>query len=150
MRRASAVVVALGAGILGSAAALAADSGPVIVIPGRLGAPVILNGIDVSGAVLEGDFGLYSPQMVAPKIIVGPFAIPERIGPRGYYPAFGHEPAYGRYEIEPPPNRRLPPPAPSFHRSWSSHSDPLPATLDPPAPPMIVAPQIYPPWPRRP
>jgi hypothetical protein len=118
----------------------------VIVIPGWLGAPVIINGVDVSGAVLERDFGLYRPSMVEPKIIAAPFAVPEQIGPRGYYPAFGREPAYGRHEIEPPADQRLPTPARTLHRSWSSHSDPLPATLDPPAesPPLIVAPQIYP------
>jgi len=151
MRSASSIVVALGGAIFGGMAALAADSGPVIVIPGRLGTPVIINGVDVSGAVVEGDFGLYSPHMVAPNIIAGPVAIPERIGPRGYYPAFGREPGYGRHEIEPPPDRRLPPPAPSYHRFWSSQSEPLPANLDPPAlsPPLIVAPEIYPRWQRR-
>jgi hypothetical protein len=50
----------------------------------------------------------------------------------GYFPAFGHEPGYGRHEIEPPADRKLPPPAQSFHRSWSTHSDPLPADLEPP------------------
>ena len=125
--------------------ALAADSGPVIVIPGRLGTPVIINGVDVRGAVIEGDFGLYSPHMVAPRIISGPVWIPDRFGPRGYYPAFGRTPGYGRHEIETAPERRAPP---SFHRSWSSQSDPVPASLDPPQPPLLLAPQVYPQWPR--
>jgi hypothetical protein len=144
--RSSSFLIALGIALLGGCACLAADSGPVIVIPGRLGTPVIINGLDVSGAVIEGDFGLYSPHMVAPAIISGPVAIPERFGPRGYYyPAFGRTPGYGRHEIEPPAERR---PAPSFHRSWTSQSEPLPATLDPPPPtaPFLLAPQIYPQW----
>lgn len=153
MRGASLVVVVSGL-VLGSASALAADSGPVIVIPGRYGLPVIINGVDVTGAVIEGDWGLYKPHMVNPTVIPAPWLIPGR-GYRGayyqgggvgdgYYPAFGHEPGYGRHEIEPPANRRLPPPAKSYHRSWSSHSDPVPASLDPPAPPLFISPQIYP------
>ena len=159
MRRANFVVVVLSGLVLnglvlGGASAFAADSGPVIVLPGRHGLPVIINGVDVTGAVLEGDWGLYSPHMVGPTIIPAPW-IPGQRYPGsyyqgrdldgGYYPAFGHAPGYGRHEIEPPPDRRLPPPAPSFHRSWSSQSDPVPASLDPPAQaPLIVAPQIYP------
>jgi hypothetical protein len=162
MRRANFVVVVLSGlmlsgvvlSVLGDAPALAADSGPVIVLPGRHGLPVLINGVDVTGAVLEGDWGLYSPHMVGPTIIPAPW-FPGRSRPGsyyqgryvegGYYPAFGREPGYGRHEIEPPPDRRLPPPAPSFHRSWSSQSDPVPASLDPPAQsPLIVAPQIYP------
>src|SRR5215475_1449436 len=112
------LLIALGTAVISGCAALAADSGPVIVIPGRLGTPVIINGLDVTGAVIEGDFGLYSPHMVAPRIISGPVAIPQWFGPRGtYYPAFGRAPGYGRHEIEIPAERR---PAPSFHRSWSS------------------------------
>lgn len=154
MRKARSVVVALSiVGLSPTLAARAADSGPVIVIPGRHGLPVIINGFDATGAIVEGDFGLYSPHMVNPTIIAAPVFIPPppyRAGydqyydQGGYFPALGRQPGYGRREIEPPPDRRLPPPAPSFHRSWSSHSDPLPASLDPPAPPLIVAPQIYP------
>jgi hypothetical protein len=156
MRRASSFVLALGGVILGMASAHAADSGPVIVLPGRHGLPVIINGIDVTGAVLEGDWGLYSPHMVGPTIIPAPVLIPrrffqgayyqDRYVQASYYPTFGHEPAYGRREMEPPADRRLPPAAPSFHRSWSSQSDPLPASLDPPvqSPPLIVVPQIFP------
>jgi hypothetical protein len=154
MRRAKLVALALSGVLLGGAAALAADSGPVIVVPGRHGLPVLINGVDVTGAVLEGDWGLYSPHMVEPRVIAAPVFVPPHFyrtrydrGPYvedGYYPASGHEPGYGRHEIEPPANRRLPPPAPSFHRSWSSHSALLPADLDAPAQPLIVAPQIYP------
>ena len=149
------MVLVLGAVMLGGAPAPAADSGPVIVLPGRHGLPVIINGVDVTGAVVEGDWGLYSPHMVGPTIIIpAPAWIPGRGYQstyyqgryfQGYYPAFGHEPGYGRHEIEPPADRRLPPAAPSFHRSWTSQSDPLPASLDPPVQsPLIVSPQIYP------
>jgi hypothetical protein len=150
MRRASFVVLALSGVIFGGAAAPAADSGPVIVLPGRHGLPVIINGVDVTGAVLEGDWGLYSPHMVGPTIII-PDPWRSYRGPSyrggyvqgGYYPAFGHEPGYGRHEIEPPADRRLPPPAPSYHRSWSSQSEPLPASSDPPVQ-LNVSPEIYP------
>jgi hypothetical protein len=155
MRRASLVGFVLGGVILGGASALAADSGPVIVVPGRHGLPVIINGIDVTGGVVEGDWGLYKPHMVGPTIITAPAWIPGRTYqgsyPGGYvqgnyFPAFGREPGYGRHEVEPPADRRLPPAAQSFHRSWSSQSEPLPADLEPPvaSPPLIVSPQIYP------
>ncbi len=158
MRSASLVVLVLGGVVLGSGWAHAADSGPVLVLPGRHGLPVIINGIDVTGAVIEGDWGLYSPHMVGPTVIIPPpvwFRGPgypgnyyqDAYGPGGgYYPSFGHEPGYGRDEIVPPADRRLPPPALSFHRSWSSQSAPLPASLDPPAqsPPLLIAPQISP------
>src|SRR5258707_11614880 len=114
MRRASFVVVGLVGLVLASAPARAADSGPVIVLPGRHGLPVIINGVDVTGAVLEGDWGLYSPHMVGPTVVIpDPWRSYRGTSYRGgyvqgYYPAFGHEPGYGRHEIEPPPDRRLP------------------------------------------
>ena len=105
MRRASFVVVMIGL-VLSGASVLAADSGPVIVLPGRYGLPVIVNGVDVTGAVLEGDWGLYSPHMVGPTIIPAPVLVPRRLYQGsyyrgryvegGYYPAFGHAPGYGR------------------------------------------------------
>jgi len=72
MRRASLIVLVLSGLIPGCVAGLAADSGPVIVLPGRHGLPVIINGVDVTGAVLEGDWGLYRPHMVGPTIILPP------------------------------------------------------------------------------
>ena len=149
-------IMALSFVLLGGACARAgADSTPVIVVPGRPGVPVMINGIDVTGAVLEGDWGLYKPHMVGPTIIPAPVFIPrpvyrvryDHVGyvEGGYYPALGRQPGYGRHEIEPPADRILPPPAPSFHRSWSSQPEPLPANLDPPpSPPLIVSPQIFP------
>src|SRR3979490_1328940 len=100
MRRASFVVLVLGGVIFGSAPVLAADSGPVIVLPGRHGLPVIINGVDVTGAVLEGDFGLNKPHMLGPTVVI-PDPYRSYRGTsyqggyvQGYYPAFGHEPGY--------------------------------------------------------
>jgi hypothetical protein len=52
-------------------------------------------------------------------------------------------PGYGRLEIQPPANRRLPQPAQSYHQSWSSQSAPSPAQTEVPyyPPPVIVAPE---------
>jgi hypothetical protein len=44
--------------LIGSMPLAFAGEGFDLVIPGRPGVPIIINGIDVSYAVLEGDFGL--------------------------------------------------------------------------------------------
>jgi hypothetical protein len=122
------------------AAPARAQSGPVIVVPGHPGVPVIINGYDASYGVVEGDWGLYRPGQVAPTVIYGPVAIPGPAG-AGYYPYTGRRPRSGRYEVWPPANRTLPPPAPSFHRYWSSESDPVtPVTEYPPFNPPAVIP----------
>jgi hypothetical protein len=126
-----------------SAAPVRADHAPVIVVPGRPGVPVMINGYDASYAVVEGDWGLSRPGHVPVTVIYGPTAIP---GPAGgaYYPYTGRRPGIGRHEIEPPADRKLPPPAPSYHRSWSTQSDPVaPVTTYPPfdPPPVILAPK---------
>jgi hypothetical protein len=56
----------------------------------------------------------------------------------------GHRPGYGRLEVEPPANRKLPQPAQSYYQSWSAQSAPLPPQMDVPVnpPPVILAPQI--------
>ena len=120
-----------------------ADSGPVIVIPGRPGVPIIINGVDASYAVIEGDWGLGKGKHVQPTIYGGRYIDgPPNVG--HYYPSAGHAPGYGRLEIEPPSNRKLPQPAESYYRSWSAQSAPLPAQSDVPVnpPPIVVAPQI--------
>jgi hypothetical protein len=140
---AAAIIIAVA--VLANAGARAADSGPTIVVPGRPDVPVIINGVDVRWGVVEGDWGLYKPAIIDPRIIYAPLQPPPRPEDPGYYPAFGHKPGYGRHEVEPPANRRLPPPAQSYHRFWGSASDPLPASIDPPVPvPMLVMPQITP------
>jgi len=40
---------------LAGAGPAAADNEPVLVIPGRPGVPVMMYGVDVSGAVIEGE-----------------------------------------------------------------------------------------------
>src|ERR1700759_2228524 len=108
-----------------SSAALA--QGFEIVVPGRPGVPIVINGIDVNYAVLEGDFGLGKGVNNQPTIYGGRLVPPEpEVG--HYYPSLGLKPAYGRLEIEPPPNRKLPQPAASYHESWGAMSAPNPPT----------------------
>ena len=137
-----------------SASPALAQRQPVIVIPGRPDVPIMMNGVDVSYAVIEGEFGLDRPIMVNPTVIYRPFAIAPAYGPevypggyvqeRGYFPSTGQRPGYGRLEILPPRDRPLPPPAPTFYRSWSSQSDPGPVTDYAPSPPLpvVVEPQF--------
>jgi hypothetical protein len=84
-----------------TATVVAADIGPVIVIPSRPGVPVMINGFYAS----------YADD-------------PPPVG--HYYPSSGNLPGYGRLEIEPPSNGR-PQQAESYHRSWSAQSAPQPA-----------------------
>jgi hypothetical protein len=127
-----------------TASAALAQGGPEIVIPGKPGVPVIIDGVDASWGIVERDFGLDRPNQVAPVVIYQPYliAIPFVVG--GYYPADGRRPGYGRLEIVPPRNRALPPPAPRYFRNWTSESDPGPVTQYPdyPSPPVMVAPRI--------
>jgi hypothetical protein len=122
--------------------AFAGGYGFDIVIPGRAGVPIIINGIDASYAVVEGEWGLSKGTQVQPTIYGGRYIDPvPQVG--HYYPSAGHKPGYGRLEVEPPAKRRLPQPAESYHQSWSAQSAPLPAQsnvpVDPPA--IIYAPQ---------
>ena len=125
-----------------SAAAAHADHAPVYVVPGKPGVPVVINGYDASYTVVEGDWGLSRPGHMPPSIVSGPLVTPAPYYYGGYFPAFGRRPGYGRREIEPPPDRRLPRPAPSYYREWGTQSEALPATIeDPPLypPPVIEA-----------
>src|SRR5712672_4826211 len=133
--------VALALSIAMNSAAFA-GGGFEIVIPGRPGVPVIINGVDASYSVVEGDWGLAKRIHVQPTVYGGRYIDPvPNVG--HYYPSAGHLPGYGRLEVEPPANRRLPQPAESYHESWSAQSAPLPAQssvpVDPPA--IIYAPQ---------
>jgi hypothetical protein len=130
-----------------------AGGGFDIVIPGRPGVPVIINGVDASYSVIEGEWGLGQGNQVQPTIYGGRYIDPvPRVG--HYYPSAGRMPGYGRLEIEPPANRRLPQPAESYHESWSAQSAPLPAQSNVPVnpPSIIYAPQYDgrrpPPFPR--
>jgi len=119
-----------------------AGGGFDIVIPNRPGVPIIINGVDASYAVVESAMGLNRNESMVPTVYGGRYIDPvPNVG--HYYPSLGHMPGYGRLEIEPPANRRLPQPAESYHNSWSAQSAPLPAQssvpVDPPA--IIYAPQ---------
>src|SRR4030081_1796414 len=120
--------------LIGTTAAALADSSPVLVIPGRPGVPVIINGIDASYAVVEGAWGLGKGEQVQPTIYGGRYVdLAPNVG--HYYPSAGHLPGYGRLEIQPPANRRLPRPAESYYQSWASQSMPLPAQPEGPVNP---------------
>jgi hypothetical protein len=129
-----------------------AGGGFEIVIPGRPGVPVIINGVDASYRVVEGDWGLAKNTHVQPTVYGGRYVDPvPNVG--RYFPSAGRMPGYGRLEIEPPANRKLPQPAESYHQSWSAQSAPLPAQSNVPADPpaIIYAPQDNrrgPPFPR--
>jgi hypothetical protein len=135
--------------ILTIAAAIAADSasaqtGPQIVIPTRPGVPIYINGRDASYGVVEGDWGLERSVHVVPTVTYGPAAYAAEPPPVGhYYPSFGITPGYGRREVEPPANRKLPKHAESYSKTWSAQSAPTPAQIDPPVnpPAIIYAPQ---------
>lgn len=126
--------------LIATASSAFAGGGFEIVIPGKPGVPVIINGVDASYAVVEGDWGLERGVHVQPTVYGGRYVDPvPNVG--HYYPSAGHMPGYGRLEIEPPANRKLPQEAESYYRSWSAQSTPQ---LEIPAnpPPVIVAPQI--------
>jgi hypothetical protein len=119
-----------------------AESVSVVVIPGRAGVPIIINGIDASYAVVEGDWGLDKNVRVPVTVYGGRYIDPvPNVG--HYYPSAGHQPGYGRLEIEPPANRKLPAPPEIFRQSWSAQSAPQPVQPEVPfyPPPVIVAPQ---------
>ena len=116
------VALALAFSMAASVAATA-GTGPLIVIPGKPGVPVIINGRDASYAVVEGEWGLAKHFKNADRVY-GAYdrAPPPEVG--HYYPSAGRTPGYGRVEIEPPANRALPQPADSYSRSWSAQSAP--------------------------
>jgi hypothetical protein len=133
MRVARSFVVALG--VLAGAASAHAQTGPVVVIPGKAGVPVIVNGVVVDGALIYGDWGLARPGH-GDLVIEGPVGFSEPWDSRGYFPATGRMPRYGRHEIEP---KRLRPRAMSFQRQWSIESNfNAPVTEYPPFDPPAV------------
>src|SRR3954468_1688201 len=128
--------------VVTTTSAALAGGGFEIVVPGRAGVPIIINGLDASYAVIEGDWGLGKGVQVQPTIYGGRYIDPvPRVG--HYYPSAGLMPGYGRLEVEPPPGRKLPQPAESYHQSGSAQSAPLPAQSDVPVnpPAIIYAPQ---------
>jgi hypothetical protein len=132
MRAALALAILVGtAGV-----AWAGGNGPYIVIPGRPGVPIIINGVDASYSVVEGDWGLGKGIHVQPTVYGGRPVDPEpSVG--HYYPSSGRMPGYGRLEIAPPSKPR---PAQSFHQSWSSESKQQLPEVPAYPPPVITAP----------
>ena len=137
------ILVAGGWLLAGTATPQASETGPVIVIPSRPGVPIIVDGQDISGAVIEGDWGLARPGQISPRVIyryghgalIGP-------APAAYFPKTGRAPKVGRKEVDTPHGVDKPE---SFYRSFGVQSDPTPVTPPQPAqqtPPIIVAPQI--------
>jgi hypothetical protein len=128
--------------LIGTALPALAGEGFDIVIPGHPGVPVIINGVDASYSVVEGEFGIGKGIHMQPTVYGGRYVDFEPIVGH-YYPSLGHKPGYGRLEIEPPTNRKLPHPAQSYDRSWSAQS--APPAPQPEVPfyplPVIVAPQ---------
>ena len=136
MRFATALLILLGT----TSASLA--EGFDLVIPMRPGVPVIINGVDASYAVVEGDFGLGKGVHRQPTIYGGHYVdSAPYVG--HYYPSLGSQPGYGRMEIEPPADRKLPAPAESYHEFWGAQSMKQPPQPDVPAnpPAVILAPR---------
>ncbi len=133
------LAIGLVCSVFGAEVARATDQGPVLVIPGKPGIPVVINGYDASYTIVEGDWGLARPGQVSPVIVSGPLIRPSPYHTGQYFPRMGRRPGYGRREVEPPADRRLPPPAPSFYREWGAESQQLPATIPPEYPPPVIA-----------
>lgn len=124
--------------------AYATDASPVIVIPGHVGVPVILDGIDATGAVVYGDWGLSRPGH-GHLIIEG--GVPAARAPERarYFPSTAGPP------VEEPPQEPMPKPrgssAGDYRRSWSAGSGDLPAGDGPPG---MIAPADGRSWSARP
>ena len=140
MHRSAAVALLLAV----SASPAFAQREPQIVIPGRPDVPVIINGIDASWGIVEGEFGLDRPGAMAPVVVYRPLEVAVPYAAPGYFPRDNRKPGYGRLEIVPPPGAPKPPPAPTYYRSWSSQSAPGPVTdyAPYPTPPIVYAPNI--------
>jgi hypothetical protein len=120
-------------GVVAGADSAAAQNDPVIVVPGRPGVPVMMNGVDVSGAVIEGETSLNRPDGAYPPTVIMRYWPPEYYrNPGPYFPATGRKPHYGRREVIPPADRKMPPRAQRFYRDWSIESAPGP--VSPPVP----------------
>jgi hypothetical protein len=117
------------AGTVAAADSAAAQTEPVIVVPGRPGVPVMMNGVDVSGAIIEGEFGLNRPDSGYPRTVIMRYWPPDHYrNPGAYFPATGHKPQYGRQEVIPPADRQMPVRAKPYYRDWMIESAPGPAS----------------------
>ena len=152
---ATALSATLGVGFYGCHAARA-DSAPVIAVPGHLGVPVIIDGIDATGAEVFGDWGLSRPGHGS-LIIEGGTPMPLQRPPPRYFPTSStdSDPGARQPKATPSPSRATPPPArprasTDFHQSWSAGSSPTPMGVGPAivVPPATVVPP-RPPYPDR-
>ena len=136
MRSALALAIMVATG----GAAAAGDTGPSIVVPSRPGVPVIVDGLDIAYAVVEGDWGLGKSIHVTPTVYWSNWRGSYKPPAGHYYPHTGQMPGYGRLEIDTP--SRNPGPE-SYFRSWSAESQPTPPTVGVPfdPPPIILAPR---------
>src|ERR1700744_6644181 len=92
---------------IGAAAPCLAGEGLDLVIPGRPGVPIIINGVDASYPVVEGKFGLGRGYHSQPTVYGGRYVdVEPNVG--HYYPSLGHKPGYCRLEVE-APSKRTPP-----------------------------------------
>jgi len=129
----AALAAGLIAGVVAGADSAAAQNDPVIVVPGRPGVPVMMYGVDVSGAVIEGETSLNRPDGAYPPTVIMRYWPPDHYrNPGAYFPATGHKPQYGRQEVIPPADRQMPVRAKPFYRDWMIESAPGPAST--PAP----------------
>jgi hypothetical protein len=106
--------------------------------------PAVVNFRDAAWGVVEGDWGLYRPGHMQPSVLYAPGVIVTPPDGHSYYPHSGRRPRVGRFEVEPPPDAPLPPPAEPYQRGWGAHSAPGPVTEYPPfeMPDVIVEPRL--------
>jgi hypothetical protein len=134
------LATAIGA-TLGVCGAARADSQPVIAIPGHLGVPVMINGIDATGAEVFGDWGLSRPGEGF-ILIEGGTPVPIGRAPVRYFPTSSEDPGPSETKVAPSPPRGAPPARPAastdFHQSWSAGANPGP--MPEVAPSVIVVP----------
>ena len=125
----AALAASLIAGVAAGADSAAAQNDPVIVVPGRPGVPVMMYGVDVSGAVIEGQTSLNRPDGAYPPTVIMRYWPPDHYrNPGAYFPATGHKPHYGRREVIPPADRQMPVPAKPYYRDWMIESAPGPVS----------------------
>lgn len=115
-------IVLCGALVAFAAPMAQAQYEPVIAWSGRQGVPVIIEGLDATGAIVLGDWGLARPGAAVAVIGAGPPLI--ALPPGGYFPATGRRPRRGRDESD---VIRRPAPAQNYRRSWVAQSGNVPS-----------------------
>src|ERR1700709_2396085 len=108
--------------LIGTTATAFAAGGFEIVIPGRPGVPIIINGVDASYAVVEGDWGLGKGGQVQTKVYgVGNQHPVPNVG--HYYPSAGLVPALVFFVLLSPAATTPPQGSESYHQSWGAQSN---------------------------